>query len=165
VRGTVRIKARPKPMMRTRKSDPAIVGEAGEQSGAAHCGASAGASGAGGAKGGDQGNGSAKHVPDAGRLSVTQALDRIRKVAGPTVRFDTPEVGPYAGKPHVRICAGRCDEAVRPTAASSSRCSGARRHGRSRRARKRLVASIVSAFLFRAGGIRRRCRRSSTSCA
>ena len=38
--------------------------------------------GAGGAKGGDQGEcGPAKHVPDAGPESVSQALDRIRRVA------------------------------------------------------------------------------------
>jgi RNA-directed DNA polymerase len=39
------------------------------------------------------------------RVSVSQALDRIRKVATPLHRH-TPEVGPYAGKPHVRFGAG-----------------------------------------------------------
>ena len=43
------------------------------------------------------------------RLShaVSQALDRIRQVE-PSVRFDVthPRWEPYAGKPHVRICAG-----------------------------------------------------------
>ncbi len=39
------------------------------------------------------------------RESVSQALDRIRQVA---VRFAVkhPRWEPYAGKPHVRICAG-----------------------------------------------------------
>jgi hypothetical protein len=35
------------------------------------------------------------------RISVSQALDRIRQVA---VKY--PRWEPYAGKPHVRICAG-----------------------------------------------------------
>ena len=36
------------------------------------------------------------------RVSVTQALDRIRKVFAVT----HPRWEPYAGKPHVRFCAG-----------------------------------------------------------
>ena len=41
------------------------------------------------------------------RVSVSQALDRIRQVE-PTVRFAVthPRWEPYAGKPHVRIWAG-----------------------------------------------------------
>jgi hypothetical protein len=35
------------------------------------------------------------------RISVSQALERIRKVAVTHPRWE-----PYAGKPHVRICAG-----------------------------------------------------------
>ena len=35
------------------------------------------------------------------RISVSQALERIRQIFAVT-----PEVGPYAGKPHVRFCAG-----------------------------------------------------------
>ena len=35
------------------------------------------------------------------RISVSQALERIRKVAVTYPRWE-----PYAGKPHVRICAG-----------------------------------------------------------
>jgi hypothetical protein len=42
------------------------------------------------------------------RISVTHALDRIRRVAGPTARLAVthPRREPYAGKPHVRFCAG-----------------------------------------------------------
>ena len=36
------------------------------------------------------------------RISVSQALDRIRKAFAVT----HPRWEPYAGKPHVRICAG-----------------------------------------------------------
>jgi hypothetical protein len=36
------------------------------------------------------------------RISVSQALDRIR----PIVAVTHPRWEPYAGKPHVRICAG-----------------------------------------------------------
>ena len=35
------------------------------------------------------------------RLSVSQALERIRQVRRQHLRWE-----PYAGKPHVRICAG-----------------------------------------------------------
>ena len=40
------------------------------------------------------------------RESVPQALERIRKVAVTHFCRHIPEVGAYAGKPHVRICAG-----------------------------------------------------------
>ena len=41
------------------------------------------------------------------RVSVSQALDRIRQLE-PSVRFAVthPRWEPYAGKPHVRFCAG-----------------------------------------------------------
>ena len=37
--------------------------------------------------------------------SVPQTLDRIRRIATAVCRLD-PRWEPYAGKPHVRICAG-----------------------------------------------------------
>jgi len=40
------------------------------------------------------------------RLSVTQALDRIRQVASERLAVIHPRWEPYAGKPHVRFCAG-----------------------------------------------------------
>src|SRR5262252_2683974 len=42
------------------------------------------------------------------RVSVTQALDRIRKVASESERLAVthPRWEPYAGKPPVRFCAG-----------------------------------------------------------
>src|SRR5437763_11810680 len=39
------------------------------------------------------------------RVRVTQALARIRRIAAAMCRSD-PRWEPYAGKPHVRICAG-----------------------------------------------------------
>src|SRR5207248_7422848 len=47
------------------------------------------------------------------RISVSQALERIRQFAGTPPRWE-----PYAGKPHVRFCAGACDETHVPTATS-----------------------------------------------
>jgi hypothetical protein len=40
------------------------------------------------------------------RVSVSQALERIRQVASDRSAVTHPRWGPYAGKPHVRICAG-----------------------------------------------------------
>jgi len=40
------------------------------------------------------------------RVSVSQALDRIRKVAVTHFAVTYPRWEPDAGKPHVRICAG-----------------------------------------------------------
>src|SRR5512133_2559337 len=60
------------------------------------------------------------------RANVSQALERIRKVASDRFAVTHPRWEPYAGKPHVRFCAGgvRCN--ARPYrywgAASSSRC-------------------------------------------
>src|SRR5205085_3278293 len=45
------------------------------------------------------------------RISVSQALERIRQFAVTHPRWE-----PYAGKPHVRFCAGACDETHVPTA-------------------------------------------------
>src|SRR5262249_43587315 len=67
---------------------------------------------------------------------VSQALERIRHVFAVT----HPRWEPYAGKPHVRSCAGGVRGTAGPyrySAAISSRCSAARLHGRSRRARSR----------------------------
>ena len=38
--------------------------------------------------------------------SVSQALERIRKVASDRFAVTHPRWEPYAGKPHVRFCAG-----------------------------------------------------------
>src|SRR5436309_3490799 len=66
------------------------------------------------------------------RISVSQALERIRQFAVTHPRWE-----PYAGKPHVRFCAGGVRRNARPyryDGASSSGCSAARQpHGRSRR--------------------------------
>ena len=70
--------------------------EADEQSGAI-------CSGVGGAKGGDQGKcGPAKHAPD------TEPGKRVTGAGTHTVTYCRryPRWEPYAGKPHVRICAG-----------------------------------------------------------
>ena len=40
------------------------------------------------------------------RTSVSQALERIRKVASDRFAVTHPRWEPYAGKPHVRFCAG-----------------------------------------------------------
>jgi hypothetical protein len=40
------------------------------------------------------------------RVSVSQALERIRQVASNRSAVTHPRWEPYAGKPHVRICAG-----------------------------------------------------------
>jgi len=40
------------------------------------------------------------------RASVSQALERIRQVASDRSAVTHPRWEPYAGKPHVRICAG-----------------------------------------------------------
>src|SRR5436190_14214511 len=50
------------------------------------------------------------------RISVSQALERIRQFAVTHPRWE-----PYAGKPHVRFCAGACDETHVPTATCASR--------------------------------------------
>ena len=39
-----------------------------------------------------------------GRESVSKAPERVRKAARPAVKY--PRWEPYAGKPHVRFCAG-----------------------------------------------------------
>jgi RNA-directed DNA polymerase len=40
------------------------------------------------------------------RISVSQALERIRKVASDRFAVTHPRWEPYAGKPHVRFCTG-----------------------------------------------------------
>jgi RNA-directed DNA polymerase len=40
------------------------------------------------------------------RTNVSQALERIRKVASDRFAVTHPRWEPYAGKPHVRFCAG-----------------------------------------------------------
>src|SRR5206468_6318580 len=72
------------------------------------------------------------------RISVSQALERIRQFAVIHPRWE-----PYAGKPHVRFCAGGVRLNARPyryKGASSSRCSAARRLGHSWRGRSRASA-------------------------
>jgi hypothetical protein len=97
----------PKPMMHGHeKSDPAIVAGKPANKVASRCGAirvRVSRSGAGGAKGGDQGEcGLAKHALD------TAPGSRVTG-AGPhaaSIRRLDPRWEPYAGKPHVRFCAG-----------------------------------------------------------
>ena len=85
------------------KSDPAIV--AGKPANKAEPLRSirGGRSGVGGAKGGDQGEcGPAKHAPDS------EPDKRVTGVGSHTASYCRPHPRwePYAGKPHVRICAG-----------------------------------------------------------
>jgi hypothetical protein len=80
------------------KSDPAHSSwEADEQSGAIRCGV-------GGAKGGDQGEcAPTRHVLDTqSRLSVPHGVGSHTA----TYCRQHPRWEPYAGKPHVRSCAG-----------------------------------------------------------
>ena len=97
----------PKPMMHGHeKSDPAIVAMKPANKVAPRCGAVRGGvsrSGVGGVKGGDQGEcGPAKHALDSAPGSrVTGAGTH----AATACRLD-PRWEPYAGKPHVRFCAG-----------------------------------------------------------
>jgi len=78
------------------KSDPAVVAVKPVNN------AERAACGAGGAKGGGQRNAEQHSTCRAQyRVSVSQALERIRQV-----RRQHPRWEPYAGKPHVRICAG-----------------------------------------------------------
>src|SRR5881275_3272987 len=58
------------------------------------------------------------------RISVSQALERIRQFAVTHPRWE-----PYAGKPHVRFCAGACDETHVPTATAPGLHYPARRRG------------------------------------
>ena len=81
--------------------------EAGEQSGALCCGAihsRAIRCGAGGAKGGDQGEcGPPTHAPDSAPHK------RVKDAGSRTAAYSCrgyPRWEPYAGKLHVRICAG-----------------------------------------------------------
>jgi hypothetical protein len=88
------------------KSDPAIVAVKPANKVAPRCGAVRGGdsrSGVGGAKGVDQGEcGLAKHALDSAPGSrVTSAGPHAANVS----RLD-PRWEPYAGKPHVRFCAG-----------------------------------------------------------
>ena len=88
------------------KSDPAIVAGKPANKVAPRCGAireRASRSGAGGAKGGDQGEcGLAKHALDTAPGSRVTGAGPHADIAG---RSD-PRWEPYAGKPHVRFCAG-----------------------------------------------------------
>jgi hypothetical protein len=88
------------------KSDLAIVAGKLTNKVAPRCGAirgGAGRRGVGGAKGGDQGEcGPAKHALDSAPGSrVTGAGTHAASIC----RLD-PRWEPYAGKPHVRFCAG-----------------------------------------------------------
>ena len=88
------------------KSDPVIVATKPTNKVAPRCGAVRGGvrrSGVGGAKGGDQGEcGTAKHALDSAPGSrVTGA-----GLHAATARRLDPRWEPYAGKPHVRFCAG-----------------------------------------------------------
>jgi hypothetical protein len=97
----------PKPMMHGHeKSDPAIVAvKPANKAKEAHCGSvcGGGRSGVGGAKGGGQGEyAPAQHVLDSEPGSrVTGAGAYTAAVAVTHPRWE-----PYAGKPHVRFCAG-----------------------------------------------------------
>ena len=88
------------------KSDPAIVAVKPANKVAPHCGAVRGGvsrSGVGGAKGRDRGEcGPAKHAPDA------EPGKRVTGAGTHTASFCRchPRWEPYAGKPHVRFCAG-----------------------------------------------------------
>ena len=81
----------------------------------AHCGGVCGGerSGVGGAKGGGQGEyAPAQHVLDP------EPGSRDKRAGAYTATFAVthPRWEPYAGKPHVRFCAGACDETHVPTA-------------------------------------------------
>ena len=103
------------------KSDPAIVAvkpanKAGSLRGSNRGRANRG--GVGGAKGGDQGEcGPAKHAPDSepGKRVTGAGTHTASKC-----RHD-PRWEPYAGKPHVRICAGGARQSRVPTATCASR--------------------------------------------
>src|SRR5262245_38148649 len=87
-----------------------------------------GRSGVGGAKGGGQGEyAPAKHVPG------TEPGKRVKGVGAytATCAVTHPRLEPYAGKPHVRIWGGACDETHVPTATPAARVHhAARRHHR-----------------------------------
>ena len=96
-----------KPMMHGHeKSDLAIVAGKSANNVAPRCGAIRGGvsrSGVDGAKGGDQGECEpAKHVPGA---EPDKRVTGAGSHAATTCRLD-PRWEPYAGKPHVRFCAG-----------------------------------------------------------
>src|SRR5262245_34829329 len=75
-----------------------------------------GRSGVGGAKGGGQGEyAPAKHVLDSEPGSRVTGAGAYTATCAVT----HPRQEPYAGKPHVRICAGACDETHVPTATAS----------------------------------------------
>ena len=88
------------------KSDPAIVAGKPANKVAPRCGVVRGGvsrSGVGGVKGGDQGEcGLAKHALDAAPGS---RVTGVGTHAATACRSD-PRWEPYAGKPHVRFCAG-----------------------------------------------------------
>src|SRR5207245_16539 len=139
-----------KPMMHGHeKSDLAIVAGKSANNVAPRCGAIRGGvsrSGVDGAKGGDQGEWEpAKQVPGA---EPDKRVTGAGSHAATTCRLD-PRWEPYAGKPHVRFCAGGVRRNARPyryEGASSSRCSAARRwRGRSQRVRSSRRRSRASA--------------------
>jgi hypothetical protein len=88
------------------KSDPAIVAVKPANKVAPRCGAVRGGvsrSGVGGAKGVDQGEcGLAKHALDSAPGSRVTGAGTHTAIS---CRLD-PRWKPYAGKPHVRLCAG-----------------------------------------------------------
>ena len=74
------------------------------------------------------------------------ALASIRQAAMLDCQY--PRWEPYAGKLHVRVCAGGARQLAslpRPNRRTSSRSSAARRHGRSRRVGSRSSECAVSA--------------------
>ena len=88
-------------MHRREKSDPAIVavsfaneaGRPGEEQGEPRAGT--------------KGNAEQAAMRRAqNRASMSQGLDRIREVATARFLVKHPRWEPYAGKPHVRFCAG-----------------------------------------------------------
>jgi len=98
------------------KSDHAIVAMKPANKVAPRCGAVRGGvsrSGVGGAKGADQGEcGLAKHALDSAPGSRVTGAGTHTAIA---CRLD-PRWEPYAGKPHVRICAGGREVTRVPTA-------------------------------------------------
>ena len=104
------------------KSDPVIVVmKPANKAKEAHCGGVCGGerSGVGGAKGGGQGEyAPAKHAlgSEPGSRDTGAGAYTARRAV------THPRQEPYAGKPHVRIWAGACDETHVPTATDKFFC-------------------------------------------
>src|SRR5262245_28620099 len=109
-----------------------------------------GRSGVGGAKGGGQGEyAPAKHVLDSEPGSRVTGAGAYTATCAVT----HPRQEPYAGKPHVRICAGACDETHVPTATAprvhhAPRRRGGRVAARGARSSRRVVGFRALASLM-----------------